>query len=349
MNNSTRRKFAILLGLAVCCDSAAQVEYGNRLGLQQGTEARLMTLSPEVYLAALDPAVRRWYVPQELYEEYRWRQWQYTNRARLPYRRYVEVDLQGDYFYDLYGNYLTQGWLVFNTAQTRPQEAGSTLFKTNVFDRWFNQLVIAGDRKGQYHYALTVSNNLRTTLTPLSFSKPRLNGFQLDLATDKYQMTFLHSLISGPRAIQETERAFTDATSLAGGRFAAHVGDFVEVGLHAVSAHQTNSVADQLVETLHKGSLTNEQNQTVGQIEILLKDDSPEDGRGGAAFFPDASDVIITYRDGTVEQGRDIRFGPVIEGGLERRGFLSSDCSEHISLLYDFDSASFFNLAAADK
>ena len=148
MNNSTRQKFAILLGLAVVGDSAAQVEYGNRLGLQQGAEARLMTLSPEVYLAALDPAVRRWYVPQELYEEHRWRQWQYTNRARLPYRRYVEVDLQGDYFYDLYGNYLTQGWLVFNTAQTRPQEAGSTLFKTNVFDRWFNQLVIAGDRKG---------------------------------------------------------------------------------------------------------------------------------------------------------------------------------------------------------
>ena len=138
----------MLLGLVVFCDSAAQVEYGNRLGLQQGTtEARLMTLSPEVYLAALDPAVRRWYVPQELYEEYRWRQWQYTNRARLPYRRYVEVDLQGDYFYDLYGNYLTQGWLVFNTAQTRPQEAGSTLFKTNVFDRWFNQLVIAGTER----------------------------------------------------------------------------------------------------------------------------------------------------------------------------------------------------------
>ena len=163
-------------------------------------------------------------------------------------------------------------------------------------------------------------------------------------------MTFLHSLISGPRAIQETERAFTDATSLAGGRFAAQVGDFVEVGLHAVSAHQTNSVADQLVETLHKGSLTNKQNQTDGQIEILLKDDSPEDGLGGAAFFPDASDVVIylsRWYGGA--QGRDIRFGPVIEGGLERRGFLSADGSEQISLLYDFDSASFVNRAAADK
>ena len=343
------RMCSLLLGLAVASGSAAQVEYGNRLGWQQGGEARLLTLSPEVSLAALDPAMRRWYVPQELYEEHRWRQWQDTNRARLPYRRYVDVDLQGDYFYDLYGNYLTQGWLVFNTAQTRPQEAGSTLFKTEVFEQWFNQLVIAGDRKGQYHYALTVSNNLRTTLTPLAFSKPRLNGFQLDLATDKYQLTFLHSLISGPRAIQETERAFTDATSLAGGRFAAQVGDFVEVGLHAVSAHQTNSVADALLTTLHQGSLTNEQNQTISQIEILLRDDSPEDGRGGAAFFADASDVVITYRDGTVEQGRDIRFGPVIEGGAERQGFRSADGTEPISLLYDFDSASFISRAAADK
>ena len=349
MSGSTRQKLALLCGLVVAGHSAAQVEYGNRLGLQQGGEARLMTLSPAVDLAALDPAVRRWYVPQELYQEHGWRQWQYTNRARLPYRRYVEVDLQGDYFYDLYGNYLTQGWLVFNTAQTRPQEAGSTLFKTEVFDRWFNQLVIAGDQKGQYRYALTVSNNLRTTLTPLAFSKPRLNGFQLDFATDKYQMTFLHSLISGPRAIQETERAFTDATSLAGGRFAAQVGDFIEVGLHGVSAHQTNSVADELVTTLHKGSLTNEQNQTVAQIEILLRDDSPEDGRGGAAFFPDASDVIITYRDGRVEKGRDIRFGPVIEGGLERRGFLSADGDVQISLLYDFNGASFVSRAVADK
>ena len=62
--------------------------------------------------------------------------------------------------------------------------------------------MIAGDSKGQYHYALTVSNNLRKTLTSLSFSKPRLNDSQVDLAMDKYQLTFLHSLIRGFRTIQ---------------------------------------------------------------------------------------------------------------------------------------------------
>ena len=176
-----------LFGLVCASEVAGQMDYGRRLGLQQGGEALLVTQSPEVSLNALDPAVRRWYVPQELFGEYPWRQWQYTNRAHEPYDRYVARDLEGDYFYDLYGNYLTQGWLIFNTAQRRPEEAGSTLFKTQRFARWFNELVIAGDSKGQYHYALTVSNNLRTTLTPLSFSKPRLNGFQLDLATAKYQ------------------------------------------------------------------------------------------------------------------------------------------------------------------
>ena len=113
--------------------------------------------------------------------------------------------------------------------------------------------------------------------------------------------------------------------------------------------HQTNSESDQLIETLYKGGLNKQQNATISQIAIALRDDSPEDGTGGAAFFPDASDVIITYRDGTVESGRDIRFGPVISGGLERQGFLTADGDGQISLLYDFDSASFVNRASADK
>ena len=335
-----RRMFSCCAVLLVFADGV----YGDRLGWRQD-----VAQSPEVYLDALDPAMRRWYVPQVMFAEYPWRQWEYTNRARLPYQRYVNIDLEGDYFYDLYGNYLTQGWLIFNTAQRRPEEAGSSLFKTERFARWFNELVIAGDHKGQYHYALTASNNLRTTLTPLSFSKPRLNGMQIDLATDKYQLTFLHSLITGPRGLQQEESRFTDATSLVGGRFTAQLGDFVELGLHAVNAHQTNSESDQLIETLYKGGLNKQQNATISQIAIALRDDSPEDGAGGAAFFPDASDVIITYRDGTVESGRDIRFGPEISGGLERQGFLTADGDGQISLLYDFDSASFVNRASADK
>ena len=97
MNSPTRQPFAFLcaalLGL-VLADGA----YGSRLWQQEVAQ------SPEVYLDALDPAMRRWYVPQVMFAEYPWRQWEYTNRARLPYQRYVNIDLEGDYFYDLYGN-----------------------------------------------------------------------------------------------------------------------------------------------------------------------------------------------------------------------------------------------------
>ena len=94
----------LLLGLFFASEGEGQLDYGRRLGLQQGAETLLVAQSPEIYLAAVDPALRRWYVPQELFSEYPWRQWAYTNRAHEPYERYVATDLEGDSFYDLYGN-----------------------------------------------------------------------------------------------------------------------------------------------------------------------------------------------------------------------------------------------------
>ena len=52
---------------------------------------------------ALEPAMRRWYVPQELVAEHHWRQWSATNYARAPYQRYVSANIEGDYFYDAFG------------------------------------------------------------------------------------------------------------------------------------------------------------------------------------------------------------------------------------------------------
>ncbi|MBT6208482.1 MAG: hypothetical protein HOI35_00475, partial [Woeseia sp.] len=76
----------------------AQADYGTRLGVRSGSETSYAPQGPGVMLGSLDPAVRKWYVPQELYKEYEWRQWQYTNYARNSYQRYVETPLEGDYF-----------------------------------------------------------------------------------------------------------------------------------------------------------------------------------------------------------------------------------------------------------
>jgi len=283
-----------------------------------------------------------------MYEESGWLRWDYTNYARESFQRPVSTDLVGDYYYDLYGNRVTQGWLIFNSGQRSPQDLGNVLYKSSRFKSWFAELVVAGDHKGQYHYSLTASSNLRTTFTPMSFSKPRLDGIQFDAATDKYQGTLVYSRFTGPRGTQGRELAQTNNTTLFGARMVAQVGDFVEIGAHTVNIHQSNTRSSSLVDHQFRGGLTTAQNQTLSTIQIVLADDSPADGTGGAAYFPSGSDVLITYRDGTVDRGSDLRFQPIIEGGVTGQGFVEANGRERIRLIYDFNDPIFINQSSGD-
>ncbi len=344
----------VLAGLALFLSAAwGQVnDYGNRLGVPRGGgEISYAPYGPGVLFDALDPAIKKWYVPQELYNEYRWRQWEYTNYARDQFQRYVDIRLEGDYYYDLFGNSITRGWLIFSNSQTQPQQFGSSLVKATRFSNWFSGVVISSDSKGQYHYAMTISNRLRTTLTPMSFSKPFWDGVQFDVATDKYQGTIIYSRISAPggASTDNTEFLTTNLTTLMGGRATAQIGDFTQLGLHFVNTHQSNTLIDGFKGNPIAGALTVDQNQAVSFIEVVLRDDSPEDGSGGAAYFPVGSDIIITYNDGTVDQGKEIRFEPAIQGGFIQEGFISADGNEEIRLLYDFDTPAFVNRASGPK
>jgi hypothetical protein len=191
----------------------AQEDFGSRLGVRRGGQLSYEPAGPGILFDALDPAVKKWYVPQELFNEYQWRQQSYTNYARQKYQRYVSTTQEGFYFYDLYGNYITRGQLIYDWRVSAPQTAGSNLFKTTNFGSWFSSVVIASDQKGQYAYALTIGDRIRTTLTPMTFSKPTFAGIQLDLATDKYEATFLASRPSSPGATGSLT-----ATSTGGGR-----------------------------------------------------------------------------------------------------------------------------------
>ena len=123
----------------------------------------------------------------------------YTNYAREPFRRYVNTNLEGDYFYDLYGRLITRGWLIYDHTQRQPQnQFGNSLFKDSRFSGWFSSLLVASDSKGQYHYSLSIGQQLRTVLTPLTFAKAQFDGLQWDLASDKYPCH--HHLLSHQRA-----------------------------------------------------------------------------------------------------------------------------------------------------
>ena len=159
-------------------------------------------------------------------------------------------------------------------------------------------MTVSGDSRGQYSYAVTVGNAIRTTLTPMTFSKPNFNGVQIDFASDKIRR---HR--NWPRGINDpavgvtiNPRRQSNSTSLLGGRALAQVGDFITVGGTLVNAHNANTALDMFEGNLLAGNLTSGQTSTpVTAIAIVLSDDSPEDEAGGAALF--SHDIRIKSRD----------------------------------------------------
>jgi len=329
----------LLTALLLSTGALEAQEFGSRLsGIQRGGKVSFEARGPGVLFDALDPAVRKWYIPQELYSEYGWHHWQYSNYARVNYQRYVRTAIEGNYFYDLFGNFLNRGWLIFDWRQKNPQPFGSTLYKDNRFDNWFNEVVVASDHKGQYYYAITVGSEIHTVLTPLTFSKPRFNGVQIDLASDNYEATLLLSRISQPEPFVgpsgNSTAARSDNTNLAGLRAEAQIGDFVKLGGTFVNAHHSQSQDEAFSGNFFNGGLTGTQNlENLSFVEILLADDSPEDGADGGALFD--ADILIYDLEGNETRGSEIGFRPRIEGGFQRRGFLAADGDEQILLRWD--------------
>ena len=64
------------------------------------------------------------------------------------------------------------------------------------------------------------------------------------------------------------------------------IGDFIELGATLVDARNTNTTLDLFSGDMIAGSLTSGQSSTpLTAIAVILSDDTPEDGEGGAALF----------------------------------------------------------------
>nr|HID59671.1 hypothetical protein [Desulfobacterales bacterium] len=267
-----------------------------------------------------------------MYYEYGWKSWEYSNYAREHYKRYIDVTLKGDRYYDILGNYIGRGWKVFDYTLTQPAILGSEIYKDPTYKDWFANVLISATSKGQMYTALTVGDVIRTTLTPLTFMKPSFNGIQLDFLSDKYALTALTSRISLP-AVSLPARlggvsSLTDFTNFLGLRGTAQVGDFLKIGATYVNASHWSS-ENSFSNSSLKGVLSGAQN--VGNVEkliIRLSDDSPEDGVGGAVLY---SEKI--FIDGHLA---DIQ--PRIEGGIAREGFLEASGDKTITLTYNIRS-----------
>ena len=305
-------------------------------------ERRLEAQQPETYFAdvpvqveALDPVVRKQYLLQNLYYQYQYVPWEYTNYAKDIYNRYTRVELEGETWYDVFGSYITRGFGIYSWSQTQPQAFGSDIFKRQQYGGWFNKLVVASDRRGQYHMALTVGDEIRTTLTPLTFSKPAFSGVQWDFLSDKYELTALASRISSPGftatfAEQKEGQTLTSLVNLFGGRGTVQLGDFAKAGVTYINAQTNRTDRSFSGNALIDGQLSSHQNRDlVRWIAIRISDDSPEDGVGGGRLF---SEKIFIKREGQPKGQEDVR--PLVHGGLRRGGALAADGGEAIQLTY---------------
>jgi hypothetical protein len=324
--------------LALVAEGLAQVDYGTRLGRRSSGELVYVPEGPGTLMEAADPLIQKRYLPQELYREYGWRSWDYTNYAATPYQRYVDPNLWGDYFYDLYGNFLTRGWLVYNWTEEHPRiSEGSRLLKRGEYAGFFRSLVVASDVKDQYSFSITVGDELLTTLTPMTFRKAVFNGAQVDFMSDRVAVTGLLSRISAPGFITDPNPAsFNDYTNLLGGRATARLGDFVTLGGTFVNAHNGRGTLESFKGNPFKGELTSAQlEDQINTITIRLSDDSPADNQGGAVLLAD--EVEITTRIGdqdTVLSGNSVGFTPERTGGTIREGLATANGTEQILLRY---------------
>ncbi len=261
--------------------------------------------------SAIIPILRQWQVPRDLYGLYPWGGYRYTNYARQNYRRYIDPNLEGTLQYDRFGNYVVRGRKVYEWREEQSGPLGSSVLKGGSFGGWFRNLVVAADSKGQYYTALTVANDIRTTLTPLTFSKARFNGVQWDWAADRFSWTLLASRASDPitqrQASDQLERS--DYTQFLGGRGIVQVGPFLTLGATWVNAYFGTSRSS-LAENSLKGLPTSYQNDgSVTEITVRIADDSPGDGVGPLYY----SGVMLV-------DGQAGRVAPFVEGGVQQGG-----------------------------
>lgn len=322
----------------LCCLTALLGAGARQTGAQGATgfENPYYTTGTRIAPSTLVPTLRKWYLPQRLYSLYGWQPEDYTNYARQTYQTYNPIALEGVPYYDQYGTYITRGWEIYNWTENYPQKNGSTIYKDPNFSRWFRNLVVASGHAGQYHTSLMVGDGIRTSLTPLTFSKPRFDGIQWDFLSDKYSVTLISSRLNHTGVVANNTSdppiSADPFTNLYGFRGQAQVGDFARLGLTFVNAaHRSSDLpfGDNSLKGVLSGPLNTD---FVRSVIVRVADDSPEDNEGGA--------LLSRWRiliDG-VDHTDDII--PTIEGGLRRRGVIEASGADVVTLTFNLEDFS---------
>jgi len=268
-----------------------------------------------------------------------------------PYRREILLQQRYDYL----GNYLTEGFLVYEMDEQRP---GASSIRKDRLYRSLNNLIIANDSYGPWNWALTVGDEVRTQFTPLTLRQTGFNGLRWDVIFSANKVTVLVSrgfdsslfptlnTFSSPGAggtgvlIDALEVAEENPVYNFGGHWETRVGDVLRFGVTLVNQHQVNTARGSEGGFL-RGSIPYPEMQAPGEIRIRVKDDSPASGGAGAVVYGIFLELEGEGVDGEMvvsSDPEDARFDPALTpqvfGG--RRGDGYREVREEETIEYIF-------------
>ena len=279
---------------------------------------------------------------------------QYTNYGEelyRPYRRQIRLAQR----YDHLGNFLAEGFLVYEVDEQRP---GSSRIRKDPLYRSLNNLVISYDSFGPWNWALTIGDEVRTEITPLTFRQAGFNGLRWDLVFPGNKITLMTSrgfdaedfptlrTFSSPlpdfltltaEFIEEEE---VNPVMNFVGHWETRVGDFLRFGTTLVNQHQVNAGRSGEGGFL-RGSIPYPEMQTPHEIAVRVRDDSPETESAGAVVYGVFIDVEGVGEEG--EEGAssdpdsplfDPALTPQVVGGRRGDGFLEVRGDEVVEFFF---------------
>ena len=278
----------------------------------------------------------------------------YINYAVDRYRPYLsQIRLANRY--DYLGNFLAEGFLLYEMDERRP--GASRILKDRLY-RSLNNLVIAQDSWGRSHWALTVGDEVRTQLTPLTLRLAGFNGMRWDVAFPSNRLTLLVSrgfdssqfptLNTFSTPVERGEETLLSSLQVLeenpvlnlAGHWQTRLGDVFRFGATLVNQHQVNTGVGSYGSPL-RGSIPYSEMQAPTQIHLRVVDDSPTTPASGAAVY----DVFVTVHGRAGEEevilssdpddpGYDPRLTPQVIGGHLRSGFLEVRGEEAVEFVF---------------
>jgi len=334
-------RLTVLTWIVSLCLPALTAAQPGATGLGGGrAQLAESAITPRFELDAIRPEVHKWYVPRHLPVTFdpTWYRAQ-SNYARDSYRYYVSSELEGLVWYDPLGHPVERGWLLYEWQQQQEDPKGSSIWKGNQYNWLFRSLVVASEGGGGLEMRLMLGDQLETVFTPLTFVKPHFNGLRLDGANDRIKGSLILARPSMPNRDQILSSALpsarTDFVNLFGGHAEWTAAQRLSLGVTYVNAHFGNTRETFGSGSPFSGSLMTIQNKNLESMWVRIRDDSPEDGVGGALLFD--YDIVLVDTAGTELRGREIGFLPTVEGGSTRGSILAADGSETIVLSWNLE------------